>query len=386
MKINYGLHYIDKKDIRGVTKILKSNFLTQGPTIEKFEKKLKKRFGAKYCIALSSGTAALHLISLVSNWSKKDEIICSPNTFVASANCILYAGAKPVLADIDKETFNLDPKQCEKILKKKNKIKAIIVTDYAGHPADWKGFKELSKKYNVKLINDNCHAIGAKYLKSEKYAVKYADMVSMSFHPVKNITTGEGGAILTNNKSYYEKAKNLRSHGIIRNLQNRKKIGNWFYDINELGYNYRLTDFQSSIGITQLDKLSLFIKKRIQISKIYNEEFKEVNNILTPTVKKNMLHAYHLYPLRINFKKINLSKKKFFSIMLKKGYNLQVHYIPIHFHNYHKKNVKYKKRELQVTEQFYKDEVSLPNYFQLSIKEVYKITKIIKKIISGKIS
>ena len=144
MKINYGLHYIDKKDIRGVTKILKSNFLTQGPTIEKFEKKLKKRFGAKYCIALSSGTAALHLISLVNNWSKKDEIICSPNTFVASANCILYAGAKPVLADIDKETFNLDPKQCEKFLKKKNKIKAIIVTDYAGHPADWKSFKELS--------------------------------------------------------------------------------------------------------------------------------------------------------------------------------------------------------------------------------------------------
>ena len=385
MKINYGLHYIDKKDIKNVTKILKSNFLTQGPTISEFEKKLKKRFGAKYCLAVSSGTAALHLISLISNWSKGDEVICSPNTFVASANCILYAGATPVLADIDKETFNLDPEKCENLLKKKNKIKAIIVTDYAGHPADWLSFKKLSKKYNVKLINDNCHAIGAKYLKSEKYAVKYADIVSMSFHPVKNITTGEGGAILTNNKYYYEKAKILRSHGIIRNLQNKKK-GNWFYSINKLGYNYRLTDIQSAIGITQLDKLNLFVKKKNQIAKTYNNEFKKIENVSTPKVKKDTQHAYHLYPLRIDFEKINLSKKKFFSYMLKKGYNLQVHYIPIHFHEYHKNIVKYEKGKLPITEKFYKDEVSLPNFFKLSLKEVRKISKIVKKIISGKIS
>ena len=384
MKINYGLHYIDKKDIRNVTKILKSNFLTQGPTVNEFEKKLKKRFGAKYCLAVASGTAALHLISIVSNWSKKDEIICSPNTFVASANCILYAGAKPVLADIDRETFNLDPEKCEKLLKKKNNIKAIIVTDYAGHPADWSSFKRLSKKYKVKLINDNCHAIGAKYLNSDKYAVKYADMVSMSFHPVKNITTGEGGAILTNNKHYYEKAKILRSHGIIRNLQNKKE-GNWFYSINQLGYNYRLTDIQSAIGVSQLDKLNLFIKKKNQIANIYNQEFKGVENVLTPKVKKNNLHAYHLYPLRIDFKKIGLPKKKFFSLMLKKGYNLQVHYIPIHFHEYHKNIVKYEKGKLSVTEKFYKDAVSLPNFFKLDLKEVRKKSKIVKKKISGKI-
>ena len=168
-------------------------------------------------------------------------------------------------------------------------------------------------------------------------------MVSMSFHPVKNITTGEGGAILTNNKSYYEKAKILRSHGIIRNIKNKKKFGNWFYSINKLGYNYRLTDFQSAIGITQLKKLSVFIKKRNQIAKIYNRELGKINNIQIPKVNKKTVHAYHLYPLRINLKKIKLSKKKFFLIMSRKGYNLQVHYIPIHFHNYHKHVIKYKK-------------------------------------------
>ena len=159
---------------------------------------------------------------------------------------------------------------------------------------------------NVKLINDNCHAIGAKYFKSEKYAVKYADMVSMSFHPVKNITTGEGGAILTNNKYYYEKAKILRSHGIIKNLQS-KKNGSWYYSINKLGFNYRLTDIQSAIGITQLNKLGQFIKKKNQIAKIYDKEFKKLKNVLTPIIKKNTQHAYHLYPLRINFEKINLN-------------------------------------------------------------------------------
>ncbi len=324
--INYGRHYIDKKDIKAVVKTLKSNFLTQGPKVIEFEKKLNYLCGSKYTCAVSSGTAALHLAILSLGIKKNDCVITSPITFLASANSILYAGAKPIFVDIDKKNYCIDLEKLEKKLiehKKKNrKIKAVIITDYAGHVADWGKIKQLSKKYKFFTINDNCHALGAKYKKDKKYACKYADIVTQSFHPVKVITTGEGGAVLTNHKKFFYKINILRTHGIERNEKLKKKFGNWYYQMNFLGFNYRLSDLQASLGISQLKKINKFINKRKKLAKVYDFHFKNNSLFSIPRIESYCEHSYHIYPLKINFKNIKINKKKFFQILLKKKIEL----------------------------------------------------------------
>ena len=375
--INYGKHFIDKNDIKSVISVLKSNFLTQGPKIQEFENALKKKFGAKYVACTSSGTASLHLCGLALNWKKKDLIIASPLTFVATTNAALYLNAKIDLIDIDEETYNIDINKLkvklDKLKKNKKKIHTLIVTDYAGQPSDWPQLKKLSTKYNFNLINDNCHAIGAKILNDQKYAVKYADLVCHSYHPVKNITTGEGGSILTNNKQLYSKIKILRSHGIIRN---REKP--WKYSINQLGYNYRLTDIQSALGISQLKKLNLFIKRRKEIAEIYNKKLKNLSLFEIPKVKKNISHAYHLYPLKIRFEKLRISKDMLLKKLRMKGINLQVHYIPIHHHKLYKLKIN---TYLPNTEGFFKQAISLPVYFSLKNNQISYVLKNLLKIV-----
>ena len=383
--INYGKQFIDNDDIKAVTKILKSKFLTQGPLVNKFEKKLKNFLGSKYCCALSSGTAALHLAGLSSLLGKNDYVITSPISFVATSNSILYSNARPIFVDINKTTYNIDENLVEKKileLKKKNKyIKALIATDFAGNPCNWKRLKTLSKKYNFLLINDNCHALGARYYNDYKYAQKFADIVTHSFHPVKQITTGEGGALLTNNKKIFENAIALRSHGVHKNNKLKKKIGPWYYEMQKLGFNYRLTDFQSALGISQLKKLKNFLKKRTEIAKIYDSEFKKNPYLKIPQSNKFSKHAYHLYPLLINFKKIKKTKKKLFKYFEKRDIFLQVHYIPIHLQPYYKKNFKYKIGDFPVSEKFYSQEVSLPIYYSLKKKDVYKIIRLINNFV-----
>ena len=375
--INYGKHFIDKNDIKSVISVLKSNFLTQGPKIQEFENALKKKFGAKYVACTSSGTASLHLCGLALNWTKKDLIIASPLTFVATTNAALYLNAKIDLIDIDEETYNIDINKLkvklDKLKKNKKKIHTLIVTDYAGQPSDWPQLKKLSTKYNFNLINDNCHAIGAKILNDQKYAVKYADLVCHSYHPVKNITTGEGGSILTNNKQLYSKIKILRSHGIIRN---REKP--WKYSINQLGYNYRLTDIQSALGISQLKKLNLFIKRRKEIAEIYNKKLKNLSLFEIPKVQKNISHAYHLYPLKIRFDKLRISKDMLLKKLRMKGINLQVHYIPIHHHKLYKSKIN---TYLPNTEGFFKQAISLPVYFSLKNNQISYVLKNLLKIV-----
>ena len=299
------------------------------------------------------------------------------NTFVASSNSIIYSGATPIFTDIKDNNYNLDPNLCEDILKK-NKIKAIVVTDYAGHPADWEDFNFLKKKYKVQLINDNCHAIGSKFKNRSDYSTAYADLVTMSFHPVKNITTGEGGALFLNNEKLYHQAKLLRSHSIKRN-SNSKKMGMWYYDINSLGYNYRLTEFQSALGITQLDKLEKICKRRNEIAKIYDKAFQKEEGIIIPKKNFNIRHAYHLYPLKINFKKLKINKIKFFNYMKKNGVNFQVHYIPIHFHKYYQKEFNLKKNMFPVCEDFYQQQVSLPIFYTLKNKDIFRVIRLMKK-------
>ena len=285
-KFYYGLQTIENDDIINVSKSLKSNFITQGPLVQKFEKQLQNNFRSKYAVALSSGTAALHLAVKSLNLKENDCIITSPITFCATVNSILYNGYQVYLSDINRDDYTIDPNNLEttiKKLKKENKrIKAVIGVDYAGHPCDWKSLRYIANKYNLHLINDNCHSIGSKYFNNVGYAVKYADIVTQSYHPVKNFTTGEGGSVLTNNREFYKKIALLRSHGIKKNGVTHP----WQYDIEYIGYNYRLTDFQCSLGISQLAKLKKFIKKRRLIANNYDLGFRNSEKITTPIVKK----------------------------------------------------------------------------------------------------
>lgn len=378
--IYYGKQSINRNDVNRVVNTLNNNLLTQGPEVINFENVLKKYFNAKYANVVSNGTAALHLATLSLKLKKNDYLVTSPISFVASANCGIYAGCKVDFVDIDSKTYNLDPNLLEKKLKKNKKIKAVVVVDYAGQPADWDAFLFLKKKYGFYLINDNCHALGASYKNRKDYALKYSDIVTQSFHPVKAITTAEGGAIITNNKNISEFISIHRNHGIQRNAFLSKKYGSWFYQLNSIGFNYRLSDINCSLGISQFKRIDTFIKKRQSIAKKYFKAFHNFPNIILPYIDPKVTPAFHLFPLLIKFNKINISKNSFFTILSKNKIFLQVHYIPIHLQPYYKKNFGFKLGDFPKSEQFYKQEVSLPIYFSLKKFEQLKVIQLIKKI------
>ena len=378
--INYGKHTIDKDDIKSLVKCLNSNFLTQGPLVDKFQNNLKRKFKAKYATVVSSGTAALHLTSKLLGWKKNDEIVCSSISFAASANCILYANSNVIFSDIDLETFNVDLNHIEHLVKKRKKIKSIVVTDYGGNPNNWKELNFLKKKYGLTLVNDNCHAIGSKYFNDIGYAVKYADIVTHSYHAVKTITTGEGGSILTNNFDHDRKAKLLRNHGIENlikktNFEPRKMV--------DLGFNYRLPDILCSLGITQLKKLDKFVNKRQKIAKIYADSFNDDDYLIKQKIHKNSKSSYHLFPILIDFDKLGKNKKKLFEYLYNKKVKIQTHYIPIYRHPYYIKLMKHKFKKLKNSEIFFKRQVSLPIYFDLETKEVKKVVKLIKNFLKS---
>jgi UDP-4-amino-4,6-dideoxy-N-acetyl-beta-L-altrosamine transaminase len=382
MIIGYGRQNINNQDLNSVKKVLKSKNLTQGPAVEAFEVALKKYFSSKHAITVSNGSAALHLIGKTLGWKKNDIIIVPPITFVSSVNSILHCGATPMFIDINMDDYSIDLLKLEKALKqnKNKKIKAVIVTDYAGHPSDWKKLYKLKKKYKIVLINDNCHAIGASIDRNKGYASKYADFVSLSFHPVKTITTGEGGAVLTNNKDYAKKIQLLRSHGIERNKKLSNKYGYWYYEMIVLGFNYRLTDIQAALGTSQIRRVDKFIKKRNYIANFYNKIFIDKNKFTTPNVRKNFKHAYHLYPLLINTKNIGVTKINIFKKFLKEKIRLQVHYIPVNSQPYYVKKFGLNKKKFINSFLFYRKEISLPIYYDLSIKQLEYIKKVCGKI------
>jgi len=386
--INYGRQSIDEKDIKAIKDTVNSDWLTQGPAVETFEDDLGKYFGAKHVCAVSNGTAALHLVGLTLGWQPNDIIITSPLTFLATANCIVYTGATPVFVDIDPFTYTIDNNLLEEKIKayqaKGKKVKAIIGVDYAGHPCDWKALREIADKYDLQLVNDNCHALGATYLNDKQYAVKYADLVIQSYHPVKHLTTGEGGAIFTNNSDFDEKVRRLRTHGMTKNPNLMEdNDGPWYYEMHEVGYNYRITDFQCALGSSQLKKLDSFVQKRRAIAIRYDESFANIVNIKTPELQSAVEHSYHLYPLQIDFEKCSFTKVQFFEKMKKAGVNLQVHYIPVHLQPFYKKNYGFNANDFPVSESFYKNEVSLPIYPDLSNDDVSLVVKNILEIISA---
>ena len=373
-KISYGRQYISNEDIQSVKKSLNSDMITQGAYVDLFENKLRNYFKSKYSLVVSNGTAALHLAMLSLNLSSKDTVVTSPLSFLASANCVEYVGAKVDFCDIEKTSYTLDPNKLEDKLKKKN-IKAVIVVDYAGHPADWESFYFLKKKYKFVLVNDNCHALGSKLNNDKAYSSKFADIVTQSFHPVKQITTGEGGAIITNNKKIYSKCLLLRNHGIKRNKEKW-----WSYSMSELGFNYRISDINCALGSSQISRLSKIIKRKREIAQLYNKKIK--NDFLQlPVEKQNVYHSYHLYPLLIDFKKLKINKDSFIQEMSKKDINLQVHYKPIHLQNYYKNKYGFKKNDFKIAENFYSKEVSLPIYYDLKTKDQIKVIKTLNSIL-----
>ncbi len=380
--LNYAKHFIDNKDIEQVVKVLRYNNITQGKEVIKFEKLLSKFFGARDCAVVSNGTAALHLSGIALGWKKGDVVLTTPITFASTANSILYSGATVDFVDINNSTYNIDvnllEEKIKKYKKKKIKIKSVIAVDYAGNPCDWKSLSHLSKKYSFTLINDNCHAIGAKYFKLTKYAVKFADLVTHSYHAVKNITTGEGGSVLSKNKDLIRKIKLLRGHGL-NYFQNPKSNNLSSYDMQTLGFNYRITDFQCALGISQLKKLNKFVKKRREIANLYNKNFKNDSRFIIPLVTKNNFHSYHLYPLLINFDQIKITKKILYQKMYKLKIKLQNHYLPIYKHSFYKNKFNFSLKDYPESENFYKKQVSLPIFYNLKYNEILKVIKNIKK-------
>ena len=377
MIISYGKQSIDSNDINSVVKSLKGNFLTQGPLVKNFEKNLSKKLKCKFATVVSNASAALIISGKIFNWKSGDLIAVSPLTFISSVNSIEHCLAKPLFIDISLDDYCMDPKLLEKelIKDKKKKIKAAIITDYGGQPANWNEFYKLKKKYNIKLINDNCHSIGSSINNDKGYATKFADIATLSFHPVKAITTGEGGALLTNNKKIYEKANLLREHGIIRDA-----TAHWRYKVNVLGYNFRLPDINCALGISQLKKINKFISARKKISKFYNKLFSDESKFIVPKKIKNTENSFHLYPLLVNFNKIKDTKKKIIIKFLKKKIKLQVHYIPINTQPYYKKKYKNDLKKFKNTNFFYERCISLPIYYDLNNIQLRYIAKVCKKI------
>jgi UDP-4-amino-4,6-dideoxy-N-acetyl-beta-L-altrosamine transaminase len=367
--IPYGRQEITEEDIKEVVNVLKSDFLTQGPSIEVFEHEFAKYIGSNYAVAVSNGTAALHLCALALKVKIGTNVITSPITFAASANCVKYCGGDVFFVDIDPTTLTIDLVKLKELIQSKPKgfFSGIIPIDFAGFPVNMSELKKIAQENNLWIIEDACHAPGAEFI-DEKGIVQragngvYADLAIFSFHPVKHIATGEGGMITTNDELLYERLKVLRTHGITKNPNNLKENhGGWYYEMQELGYNYRLTDFQAALGASQLKRADFGIKKRNEIAEKYFRELKDLPLIL-PKQLSNSQHAFHLFIIQ------TYNRKELYDFLKSNNIFTQVHYIPVHLMPYYK-NLGWNKGDFPCSEEYYDKCLSLPIYPSLTVKE-----------------
>lgn len=378
-RIPYGRQHLDTDDIKAVVQILHSDFLTQGPTIERFEQAIADYFGCRYAVTFSSGTAALHGACFAAEIGPGSEVITTPMSFAASANCVLYCGATPVFADIKTNVPIIDPLEIEKKITKKTR--AIIPVDYSGLPADYAEINKLAKKHRLLTIADSVHSLGATY-KGKKVGT-LADMTVFSFHPVKLITTGEGGMAVTSNKTYYDRLILFRNHGITKNQKNliNKHVGEWYYEMQELGYNYRLTDIQAALGLSQLKKITKFLKRRQEIASIYQEAFRNSTAFSYLKLPSDRTSAWHLFPIQLN-KKFVAQRKEIVEEFHKRGIRVQVHYIPTHLHPFYRNKFGFKRGDFPVSENYYDREISLPLFPRLTPGEINRVIRVTKQIIT----
>lgn len=400
--INYGRQFIDKKDIEAVVAVLQSDMLTQGPNDILFESAMCKYVQAEYAVAVNSGTSALHIACLAADIKAGDEVITSPITFVASANCAVYCGAKPVFADIDPRTYNISPAEIENCITRRTK--AVIPVHFAGQSCDMQAIhaiiKKAEKKYGHKIhiIEDASHALGSIYDGKRVGSCTFSDMAVMSFHPVKHITTGEGGMVFTNSAALQKKFLRFRSHGITSEpneffsydlafsqldpLDSSKSVANpWYYEQQFLGYNYRMTNIQSALGLSQLKKLEMFRKRRREIVTKYNSVFKDTDYVQIPFEKHVNDANFHLYVLLFDFEKIGINRAQFISALRAKGFYTQVHYIPVHLQYYYQKKFGTGWGDCENAEAYYHKCLSIPLYPSMTDEEVISTIKAIKRMV-----
>lgn len=389
MQIPYGKHFIDKDDIKNVSKVLKTQSITQGPLINKFEKAICKLLKVKYAVAVSSCTAGLH-IAVQAVKKMNSQILTSPVSFVSTANSALFNGLKPIFVDINLKNLNIDPEKVKSAIKKNNKIKVIIPVHLGGVASGSKEIFKIAKKKNIYVIEDAAHSFGGKYEDGSLIgSCKYADMSVFSFHPVKTITTGEGGVITTNSKELFLKLQVLRNHGIQKNkkyFQNKKlaytnkKINPWYYEMIDLGYNYRITDIQCALGISQLKKLTKILNKRKEIARYYDKKLLNIDGLTLIQNNDRLRSSNHLYIVGIDFKKIKINKNIFMKKLLKKGITTQIHYIPIPMHPYYS-SMGYNMKKLSNAFKYYEKALSIPIFYKLTKKNLDKIVNNLRKLV-----
>ncbi|MBW2660711.1 MAG: aminotransferase class I/II-fold pyridoxal phosphate-dependent enzyme [Deltaproteobacteria bacterium] len=406
--IPYGRQTIDEDDIKAVIDVLRSDWLTTGPKVSEFEQALADYVCAKHAIAVSSGTAALHCAMYALGIGPGDEVIVAPITFAATANCVVFQGGTPVFADVDPDTLLLDPAKAEK--KITEKTRAIIGVDYAGQPCDWDRLREIADRYGLRLVADGCHALGAEY-KGRKVG-SLADMTIFSFHPVKHITTGEGGMITTDDPELAGRMRLLRNHGITTDARQREEQGSWFYEMVDLGYNYRITDFQCTLGISQLHKLPKFLQRRREIAALYDEALVDIpgieplglradvfpakqfvmfpapssissssNSMLHVPCSMPSNHAYHLYVIRIDSNVLGIDRTTLFTNLRGKGIGVNVHYIPVYLHPFYREKYHTGIGLCPVAEAAYEQIISLPMFPGMTDEDVSKVTERLRNII-----
>jgi perosamine synthetase len=378
----YGRQSLDDADLQAVVEVLKSDWLTTGPKVDEFEERFAAWVGARHAISFSSGTSALHGAAFAAGLGPGDEAITTPMTFCATANCILYQGAVPVFADVSADTLNLDPREISKkrCFRTSSRLKAIIVVDYAGHPAALDEVGEFAKQHGALLVEDACHALGAEY--RGKRVGSIADMTVFSFHPVKHLTTGEGGMVTANDATLAETLRRFRNHGISSDARQRQATGQWYYEMVALGFNYRLTDIACALGLSQLKKLSTNLARRREIAAYYAAAFRSVPGLILPSVRAEADPAWHLYPIRLDLASLTGDRGQIFRALRAENIGVNVHYIPVHLHPYYRERFGHGEGECPVAEAAYERLISLPMFPGMTNADVGDVVRAVSKVIS----
>lgn len=380
-KLFYGRQWIDEDDVQAVAETLRSDFITCGPKVDEMERRLEAYTGAKYAVAVSNGTAALHCACIAAGIGPGDEVITTPITFAASANCVLYCGATPIFADINPETYNIDPASIrEKIT---DKVKAIVAVDFTGQAVENEEIRKICDEYNLIFIEDAAHAIATKY--NGKQVGSIADMTCFSFHPVKTITGGEGGAVTTNNEEFYKKLVLAHTHGITHDeeqMEGAPHEGPWYYEEIALGYNYRITDFQAALIVSQMKKLDNFAARRKEIVKKYDKAFSLIPEIFVQKEIPQSDTCRHLYIIRLNLDKLNCTRRQFFDAMSAENVQCQIHYVPVYWFP-HYKHLGYEKGLCPKAEEIYKGIMSIPLYPKMTDQDVEDVIYAVKKVVEN---
>ena len=374
----YGRHSIEEDDIRAVVETLRSDWLTTGPKVKEFEEAFAAWVGAQYAVSFSSGTGALHGAAFAAGIDAGDEAITSPLTFAATANCILYQGGRPVFSDVRPDTLNMDPEFTTNCISPRTK--ALLPVDYAGHPADLDEFLKIADHHGLTVIEDACHSVGAEY--RERRVGRIAHMTVFSFHAVKHLVTGEGGMVTTNNATFADMLRKFRNHGIDSDARARQAEGKWYYEMVELGYNYRLSDIACALGLRQLSKLETNLQRRREIALKYTQAFRDVPELISPFVSEHVVPAWHFYAVRLNLNYLSAGRDEIFRALRAENIGVNVHYVPVHLHPYYRQRFGYRSGDFPLAEGAFETLITLPLFQSMSDQDVDDVVRAVALVVS----